>query len=130
MSLHQSKLLLVDDDPLMIQIMSQMLSDFTNQRFAMSGEAALALAREATPDLILLDANLPGMTGFDVCEILKSDPTLARVPVLFVTSHNAPALAADAIKLGAAGYITKPLVATQLREQVVAQLQALSRTES
>ncbi|OTP76218.1 hypothetical protein PAMC26577_11400 [Caballeronia sordidicola] len=70
------------------------------------------------------------MTGFDVCEILKSDPTLARVPVLFVTSHNAPALAADAIKLGAAGYITKPLVATQLREQVVAQLQALSRTES
>ncbi len=125
MSIHRSKLLLVDDDALLIQIMSQMLSDFPNQRFAMSGEAALALAYEAPPDLILLDANLPGMTGFDVCEQLKSSPALAHVPVLFVTSHDAPALAADARKLGAAGYITKPLVAAQLREQVLAQLQAL-----
>ena len=63
MAVSQSQLLLVDDDPLIIQIMSRLLSDFPNQGFAISGEAALAIANELTPDLISLDANFPGMTG-------------------------------------------------------------------
>src|ERR1700676_5074413 len=85
-----ARLLLVDDDPSAIQIMGRMLSQYPNQRFATSGEVALQLARELTPDLILLDAEMPGMTGFEVCEALKLDPELAHVPVIFVTSHNTP----------------------------------------
>ena len=96
------RLLLVDDDPSVIQVMGGMLSQYPDQRFATSGEAALRLAREATPDLILLDVDMPGMTGFEVCEALKSDPTLARVPVIFVTSHDAPALEVAALQKGAA----------------------------
>jgi two-component system, cell cycle response regulator len=117
-------LLLVDDDPATILILNKLLDDLPNQRFAASGEAALLLAKEATPDLILLDANLPGMTGFDVCEVLKADAALAHIPVIFVSGHHSPALKADALSLGAADYIIKPLSATRLRASVFAQLGA------
>ncbi|SAK45126.1 two component LuxR family transcriptional regulator [Caballeronia hypogeia] len=126
-STYQPRLLLVDDDPAMIRIIGEMLAEFPNQRFATTGEAALALARESTPDLILLDANLPNMTGFDVCELLKRDEQLARVPVIFVTSHDAPALEVDAFRMGAADYVIKPLVAPRLQARVRAQLRVKSR---
>jgi two-component system, cell cycle response regulator len=126
-STHQPRLLLVDDDPAMIRIIGEMLAEFPDQRFATTGESALSLARESTPDLILLDANLPNMTGFDVCEILKRDTRLARVPVIFVTSHDAPALEVDAFRMGAADYVIKPLVATRLQARVRAQLRLRQR---
>jgi two-component system, cell cycle response regulator len=124
---YQPRLLLVDDDPGMIRIIGEMLAEFPDQRFATSGEAALSLARESTPDLILLDANLPNMTGFDVCELLKKDAKLARVPVIFVTSHDAPALEVDAFRMGAADYVIKPLVAARLQARVRAQLRPRKR---
>jgi CheY-like chemotaxis protein len=102
-----ARLLLVDDDPSAIQVMGRILSQYPNQRFATSGEVALRLAHDVTPDLILLDADMPGMTGFDVCEALKTDPHLARVPVIFVTSHDTPALKVAALEKGAADFITK-----------------------
>jgi two-component system cell cycle response regulator len=126
-STYRPRLLLVDDDPAMIRIIGEMLAEFPDQRFATTGEAALALARESTPDLILLDANLPSMTGFDVCEILKRDAKLARVPVIFVTSHDAPALEVDAFNIGAADYVIKPLVAPRLQARVRAQLRLRHR---
>ncbi|WP_409018217.1 response regulator [Caballeronia sp. LZ035] len=111
----------------MIRIIGEMLAECPDQRFATTGEAALALARESTPDLILLDANLPTMTGFDVCEILKRDAKLSRVPVIFVTSHDAPALEVDAFNMGASDYVIKPLVASRLQARVRAQLRLTDR---
>ncbi|HLZ99408.1 MAG TPA: response regulator, partial [Steroidobacteraceae bacterium] len=119
---NDARLLLVDDDPLAIQVMGRMLSQYPNQRFATSGEDALRLARELTPDLILLDAEMPGMTGFEVCDALKSDPDLAYVPVIFVTGHNNPAAKTAALRKGAADFIVKPLIAARLRTSVRVQL--------
>lgn len=115
---NDARLLLVDDDPFAIQVMGRMLSQYPNQRFATSGEVALRLARELTPDLILLDAEMPGMTGFEVCDLLKADPDLAHVPVIFVTSHNNPAAKTAALRKGASDFIVKPLVAARLRTAV------------
>ena len=129
-SSRDARLLLVDDDPSAIQVMGRMLSQYPNQRFATSGEVALRLAREVTPDLILLDADMPGVTGFDVCEALKSDPDLARVPVIFVTSHDTPALKVAAMQKGAADFITKPLVAAQLKTRVHAQLRTEPKADT
>lgn len=126
-SVRAPRLLFVEDDPAMIRILGEMLAEFPDQRFATSGEAALALAQESIPDLILLDANLPNMTGFDVCEILKRDAKLARVPVIFVTSHDAPALEVDAFRMGAADYVIKPLDAARLQARVRAQLRLRRR---
>ena len=125
-SSHDARLLLVDDDPSAIHVMGRMLSQYPNQRFATSGEVALRLAREVIPDLILLDADMPGMTGFDVCEALKADPDLARVPVIFVTSHDSAAVKAAALQKGAAEFMTKPLVAARLKTSVRAQLRTQS----
>jgi PAS domain S-box-containing protein len=119
---NDARLLLVDDDPFAIQVMARMLSQYPNQRCATSGEVALRLARELTPDLILLDAEMPGMTGLEVCETLKSDPDLAHVPVIFVTSHDTPAAKTAALQKGAADFVVKPLVAARLKAAVLAQL--------
>ena len=124
MSSREVRLLLVDDDPSAIQVMSRMLAQFRDQRFATSGEAALRLARESTPDLVLMDIEMPGMTGIDVFEQMKADPALARVPVIFATSHDSTALQVIALRKGAADFVTKPLVATQLTSRVRAHLRA------
>jgi PAS domain S-box-containing protein len=122
---RDAQLLLVDDDPSSIQVMSRMLAQYPAQRFATSGEAAIRLAREAAPDLILMDVEMPGMTGFEVSECLKDDPTLASVPVIFVTSHGgSDMLQVTAWQKGAADFVNKPLVASQLTARVGAQLRA------
>lgn len=101
-------ILLVDDDTTVVRIMSRILGDFVPLRFATSGRAALKLARESVPDLVLLDVDLPEMSGFEVCKTFKSDPALAEVPIIFVTSHESAQLEAKGLALGAADFISKP----------------------
>ena len=123
MASREVRLLLVDDDPSAIQVMARMLSQYPDQRFATSGQAALQLARELTPDLIVLDVDMPGMTGLDVCEALKADPILAGVPVIFATSHDPTTLLqVSAFQKGASDFVTKPLIAAQLTARVRAHL--------
>jgi PAS domain S-box-containing protein len=129
MSPPEARLLIVDDDPSAIQVMSRMLSQYVDQRFATSGEVALRLARESTPDLILMDLDMPGMSGLDVFEAMKADPVLARVPVIFATSHDATMLEVNALRKGAADFVTKPLVAAQLTARVRAHLRAKSMVD-
>ncbi|MEP6876784.1 MAG: diguanylate cyclase [Burkholderiales bacterium] len=115
-------ILLVDDDPNSIHLLARILSDTGKLRFATSGEDALRLARESTPDLILLDAEMPGMTGFQVCEALKADPELADVPVIFITSHSGPEFEVSGFDLGAADFIAKPVSAPLVMARVRSQL--------
>jgi diguanylate cyclase (GGDEF)-like protein len=101
-------ILLVDDDLMVIRILNSILSDFAPLRFATSGRAALKLARESTPDLVLLDVDMPEYSGFEVCKAFKSDQTLAEVPIIFITSHESAQLEAKGLELGAADFIGKP----------------------
>jgi diguanylate cyclase (GGDEF)-like protein len=101
-------ILLVDDDLTAIRVLNRILSGFSPIRFADSGRAALKVARESTPDLVLLDVDLPEFSGFEVCKAFKSDPALAAVPIIFVTSHESAQLEAKGIELGAADFISKP----------------------
>jgi diguanylate cyclase (GGDEF)-like protein len=101
-------ILLVDDDAMTVRILSRILSDFAPLRFATSGSAALKLARESAPDLVLLDVDMPVLSGFEVCKAFKSDPALAEVPIIFITSHESAQLEAKGLELGAADFISKP----------------------
>jgi diguanylate cyclase (GGDEF)-like protein len=101
-------ILLVDDDSMVVRILSRILADFTPLRFATSGRAALKLARESAPDLVLLDVDMPELSGFEVCKGFKSDPALSEVPIIFITSHESAQLEAKGLELGAADFISKP----------------------
>jgi len=118
----EASLLLVDDDPSIIQVLSRILSDYSTLRFATSGADALQLSREATPDLILLDAQMGDMSGLQVCEALKADPALADVPVIFVSSHQESELEVAVLQLGAVDFIRKPFDAEQVLARVNTQL--------
>src|ERR1700731_1423203 len=101
-------ILLVDDDSLVVRILSRILSDFATLRFPTSGRVALKLARESVPDLVLLDVDMPELSGFEVCKAFKSDPALAQVPIIFITSHESPQLETMGLELGAVDFISKP----------------------
>jgi len=116
------EILLVDDDPDTIRVLAAILEGIGNLAFATSGEDALRMVRESIPDLILLDAEMPGMSGFLVCEALKADRELAHVPVIFITSHREPGFEVSGFDLGAADFIAKPVNASLVLARVKAQL--------
>ena len=97
-------------------------------RFAGNGLDALRLAAEQPPDLVLLDAEMPGMSGLDVCRALKADPRLCEAPVIFVTSHGQAEFEALALAAGAADFIRKPPNAAQLQARVQAWLRQQTST--
>jgi diguanylate cyclase (GGDEF)-like protein len=117
-----ANLLLVDDDAGAIQLLGRLLADEGKLRFATSGVDALRLARQSAPDVILLDAEMPGMGGFEVCAALKGDPALADVPVIFVTSHKDEAFELAGFSAGAADFIAKPVNPQLLLVRVRSQL--------
>jgi diguanylate cyclase (GGDEF)-like protein len=121
--LAQPGILLVDDDVVSIRALSKALQGMGSIHFAKGGHEALRLAHSEAIDLILLDAEMPLMNGFQVCEALKADPGLAHIPVIFVTSHAEQDIEQAGMAMGAADFIAKPIrpvivaarVATQIR---------------
>jgi diguanylate cyclase (GGDEF)-like protein len=123
-------ILLVDDDSMVIRILSRILGGFTPLRFATSGHAALKLAHESPPDLMFLDVDMPELSGFEVCKAFKKNPVLAEVPIIFITSHESVQLEAKGLELGASDFITKPPHASLVlaRVRTYQRLKSLSDT--
>lgn len=111
-------LLLVDDEPVNLQVLQNILQNNYRLLFARNGERALQLAREQQPDLILLDVMMPGLSGHQVCEQLKADHKTASIPVIFVTALSDPHDEAKGFELGAVDYLTKPVSAPVVKARV------------
>lgn len=117
------RILLVDDDPIIIQTLRRALAGLGTLYFASRGGEAVRMLTAVRPDIVLLDAELPDLTGFQIFEKLRSDPELADVPVLFVTGHGEQEVEQAALEAGAVDFIAKPVrpaivamrVKTQLR---------------
>lgn len=124
-----SNILLVDDNPGMIQLMGRVLAGIGRCRFATSGAAALRQAREYPPDLVLLDAQMPEMDGYEVCRALKADPALRDIPVIFVTSHSDLEHELRGLAVGAADFIHKPISEPLLVARVKTQLRVKELTD-
>lgn len=118
----EHNILLVDDDPGLIRVMASVLAGLGQFRFATDGELALRLIDEWQPDLLILDAELPGMSGFQICEKIKSDPALKDVPIIFVTSHSDHDFEIKGLEIGASDFIAKPVNAPLLVARVKTQL--------
>ena len=76
---------------------------------ARDGSAGIAAARTETPDLILLDIQLPTMSGHEVARTLQADPALSTIPIIAVTSYAMPGDREDVMAAGCTGYIEKPI---------------------
>jgi diguanylate cyclase (GGDEF)-like protein len=125
----EASILLVDDDLGAIQLMGRILADVGKLRFASNGADALRLARDSTPDLILLDAEMPGMSGFELLRKLKAESSLLEVPVIFITSHTEAGFEVSALDMGAADFIAKPLKSSRVLARVKTQLRLKQATD-
>ncbi|EYC52698.1 histidine kinase [Hylemonella gracilis str. Niagara R] len=104
-------ILVIDDSP-EIRLLATVLLEREGYvvTSAVTGEEGLAFARESiTPDLILLDVMLPGMDGYEICQLLKQDETLRDVPVIFMSAQDDVQAQTEGFKAGGADYVTKPL---------------------
>lgn len=115
---QRPQLLVVDDEPVNLQVLRQVLQDDYRLLFARDGLKALELAERERPELILLDVMMPGMTGYEVCERLKSSAATAAIPVIFVSALSDAQDETRGFEVGAVDYITKPLSAPVVRARV------------
>ena len=110
-------ILVVDDDAPIIALMRSILREFGYEaRTATSGADAIEAARAETPDLVLLDKNMPGMSGGEVIRTLRSDVGLENVPILLLTGD--PVEPREIAELGANGTVQKPFDLQVLMEQI------------
>lgn len=109
MSNATPSILVVDDNLTLIALMGKMLEPVARVRFATGGAPALQQMREQPPDLVLLDAEMPEMDGYAVCQAMKADPELDKIPVIFVTAHNDAQAEIRGLTAGAVDFISKPV---------------------
>lgn len=102
--------LVVDDTPDNLTLMSGLLKDRYKVKVANSGDKALKIVRnDSAPDLILLDIMMPGLSGYDVCREIKADPATRDIPIIFLTAMSEVEDEKKGLEMGAADYITKPI---------------------
>ncbi len=104
----QHTVLIVDDEPVNIKVLNEVLKPDYQVLFATGGEQALELLGANTVDLILLDIVMPGMNGLEVCRRIKAEGRTASIPVVFVTAMTEDEDEARGLEAGAIDYITKP----------------------
>ncbi|MBN1886935.1 MAG: response regulator [Thermoflexales bacterium] len=119
MTSSKSTILIVDDDDDAREMVAVLLRQAKYTLIpASSGQEALDIARQLAPDLILLDVMMPGMSGFEVCRHIRTDPLLAHVPVILVTALGDRQSRLQGLEAGADDFITKPFDGAELRARV------------
>jgi len=114
-----ASILVVDDISANLQVLTGMLKARGYKvRPVPGGKLALLAARKDPPDLILLDINMPEMNGYEVCQQLKADETLKRIPVIFISALNENLDKVNAFAIGGVDYITKPFQMEELHARV------------
>lgn len=123
-----SEILVVDDNPENIRVLSALLENHGYDVSAcVSGERALAAVHHRKPDLVLLDVNMPGLNGFQVCERMRADSELRRIPVIFLTARTRSEDVINGLAVGAVDYVSKPFQPEELLARVATHIE-LSRS--
>jgi len=115
----EATILVVDDTPANLSLMSSLLKDSYKVKVANRGERALEIAHSETPpDLILLDILMPGMDGYEVCRRLKAQPATKDIPIMFITAMADVENESMGFALGAVDYISKPFNKTVVKARI------------
>jgi signal transduction histidine kinase len=117
-------ILVVDDAEESLRLLADLLTKHEYAvQVAVDGVSALSIIRHQRPDLILLDVNMPGMDGYQVCQRLKSDRQTRDIPVIFVSSHDDVFNKVKAFQAGAVDYVDKPIQIEELISRISTHLQ-------
>ena len=117
--------IVTDDEPLLRTFISALLEEMASVVEAENGEQVLDLVSQAEPDLILLDVEMPGMSGYETCEKLKSNPQTAGIPVIFITGREDAHDEEHGLVIGGVDYIKKPLSPGLVKARINNQLQLI-----
>ena len=119
---NKPKILLVEDDDFAAIVVAEMLAVDYDVRHVSSGQAALDSLAEAPPDLVLLDVEMPGMSGYEVCRALRDDHSIGELPVLFLSGRVSDEDRLAGYEAGGDDYLTKPVSAEELRSKIKLEL--------
>lgn len=124
------RVVIVDDEPTVGEAVRDLLAA-EGYDIETSGDAESALPEllRAAPDLVILDVNMPGMSGWEFCSLLRRQSATRAVPVLFLTGRQDVRDRITAMQVGGSDYLAKPFGAEDLRRKVRSLLKARSRTE-
>ena len=109
------KILIVDDDIAITELMKVLVTMEGHQPTTVNDSTkAMEVASSVNPDLITLDLMMPGLTGFELCELLHTDPKFEKIPIVIVSAKDDPESKAKSLKAGATEYVTKPIATEYL----------------
>lgn len=121
---YRADILAIDDTPENLELLSQLLKDSHYKvRSVTKGTTAIRAAQAAPPDLILLDINMPGMGGYEVCEKLKADDRTREVPVIFISASDETLDKVRAFEVGGVDFVTKPFQVEEVLARIKTHLQ-------
>ncbi len=125
------RVLVAEDNPNSRQLVKDILESIGYEALlAIDGPSALAVAQAEIPDLMILDVNMPGMSGFEVCEIVKRDPKLSHIPVLILSAQTDIDSRVAGLGLGADDYVAKPFSPRELAARIDARLRTKSEADN
>ena len=110
----KTTILAVDDNPINLGILEEILASDYRIRFAQTGQEAIRVAAQCEPAAILLDVMMPGMDGLEICRRLRETPGLGNTTIIMVSAKAMPSEQAAGIRAGADDYITKPFDEVEL----------------
>jgi CheY-like chemotaxis protein len=125
-------LLCVEDNPANLKLIKLFVAGYPDMRLltAVNGNDGIRIARASRPEVILMDINLPDISGFKALEILRSDPATARTPVIALSANAMPLNIESGLEAGFFRYLTKPLKAGEFKEALNAALERAGRNPS
>ncbi|WP_130473010.1 response regulator, partial [Candidatus Magnetaquicoccus inordinatus] len=126
---ERATILVVDDTPDNLTLMSGLLRELYRVKVANNGEKAIRIVHTVPPpDLILLDIMMPGLTGYQVCQTLKANPDTREIPIIFLTAMNSSEDEKIGLEMGAVDFISKPVNPPVLLARVASQLRLRAAT--
>jgi DNA-binding response OmpR family regulator len=110
------RVFVLDDDPAMVEaVMAVLVHDGFEVDGTSDSAAFLRTVLRTPPDLVVLDVNMPGLSGWEICDILRRQPVTAELPVLFLTGRGEVADRITSMQVGGTDHLTKPFRAEDLR---------------
>ena len=114
-----ARILVIDDIEANVRLLeAKLTAEYFEVITARDGESAIEMARMASPDIILLDVMMPGISGFEVCRTLKDDPATQHIPVVLITALDGRADRLAGLEAGADEFLTKPIDDAMLMARV------------